>query len=120
MRVGVDLIEIARVERAVARQGQRFLDRVFTAQEQAYCHGRAASLAGRFAIKEAVAKALGTGIGDVAWTDIEVVCEDNGRPTLQLHGAAHALAGDLGLSQWEISISHSETQAIGFAVGTGR
>lgn len=120
MRVGVDLIEITRVERALARQGQRFADRVFTPQEQAYCNGRAASLAGRFAIKEAVAKALGTGIGDVAWLDIEVVCEDNGRPTLQLHRAAAELAAELGLEEWAISISHSQSHAIGFVIGAGR
>lgn len=119
LSVGVDLIEVERVEGGVARLGQRFLDRIFTPQEQAHCQGRAASLAGRFAIKEAVGKALGTGIGDIRWKDVEVVCEANGRPRLVLHGAAAALAQAQGLRHWSISISHTDTHAIGFVVATG-
>jgi holo-[acyl-carrier protein] synthase len=118
---GVDMIEIARLEQSVARHGQRFLDRVFTPQEQAACAGRAASLAGRFAVKEAVAKALGTGIGDVGWTDVEVVVRaKNGRPELVLHGQAQQLAAQLGLHEWSISISHTENLAIGLAVAMGQ
>lgn len=117
---GVDIIEIARVERSIARHGARFLDRIFTPQEQTYCAGRAASLAGRFAVKEAVAKALGTGIGDIRWTDVEVVVEgENGRPLLRLHDQAQALAARLGLQEWSISISHTDSLAIGFAVALG-
>ncbi len=89
---GVDLIEIARIERAIDRHGERFFQRFFTAQEIEFCAGRAGSLAGRFAIKEAVAKALGTGIGDFNWTDIEVVCDGRGRPELVLHNRALELA----------------------------
>ncbi|MFQ5435186.1 MAG: holo-ACP synthase [Anaerolineae bacterium] len=113
---GIDLIEVDRIERGIARHGQRFLDRFFTPQEQAFCEGRAASLAGRFAVKEAVGKALGTGIGDVSWVEIEVVCDGRGRPELVLHGRAQNLAEQLGLTSWSISLSHTDTHAIGLAV----
>ena len=117
---GIDLIEIARIERARDRHGERFLQRFFTQQEIEFCEGRASSLAGRFAVKEAVAKALGTGIGDFNWTDIEIVCDGRGRPELLLHNRALELAGRQGLSEWSISISHTDTQAIGLAVAIGR
>jgi holo-[acyl-carrier protein] synthase len=113
---GIDLIEIARIERAAARHGARFYNRFFTAQEQAHCAGRPAGLAGRFAVKEAVAKALGTGIGDVRWTDVEVVCDSRGRPELHLHNNARELAAAQGIHHWSISLSHSRSHAIGFAV----
>ncbi len=113
---GVDLIEIDRIERGIARHGQRFLDRFFTAREQAYCNGRFDSLAGRFAVKEAVGKALGTGIGDIRWVDVEIVNDENGRPELILHDAAKILADKLGLTAWSISLSHTDTHAIGFIV----
>lgn len=116
---GVDLIDVARVSEALHRHGPRFLDRVFTAAEQRYCAGDARRLAGRFAVKEAVAKALGTGIGDVRWVEIEIVCDPRGRPELTLHGAAQTLAADRGLVQWSISLSHTETHAVGFAVALG-
>jgi holo-[acyl-carrier protein] synthase len=116
---GVDIIEVNRVERSIARHGQLFLDRIFTPQEQAYCSGRITSLAGRFAVKEAVGKVLGTGIGDICWTDVEVVNDERGRPELRLHGPAQKLADDLRLTQWSISLSHTDTHAIGLAVATG-
>jgi holo-[acyl-carrier protein] synthase len=119
LAVGVDMIEVARIERGLARFGRRFVERFFTIQEQIYCAGRVERLAGRFAVKEAVAKALGTGIGDVRWTDIEVVCDGRGRPELVLHNEANELAAQLGLNQWSISLSHTETHAIGFAVALG-
>jgi holo-[acyl-carrier protein] synthase len=113
------MIEIARIERAAARHGDRFYRRFFTPQEIAHCQGRAASLAGRFAVKEAVAKALGTGIGDFNWTDVEVICDGRGRPELLLHNRAREIAADQGLSQWSISLSHTDTHAIGLAVAAG-
>ena len=119
LRTGVDIIEIARVERVMARSGPHFLARIFTPQEQAYCQGRMDSLAGRFAVKEAVAKALGTGIGEMTWVEIEVVSDELGRPELVLYGAAKRLADELGLLEWSISLSHTETHAIGFAVAIG-
>jgi len=111
------MIEIARIEWGMQRHGGRFLARFFTEQEQAYCNGRAASLAGRFAVKEAVGKALGTGIGDIRWVDVEVVCDGRGKPELVLHNAARELAASRGLTTWAISLSHTETHAIGFVVG---
>ena len=119
LATGVDLIEIERVRRGLDRYGPRFSDRFFTAAEQAQCAGRAASLAGRFAVKEAVGKALGTGIGDVAWKDIEVLNDERGRPRLTLHNAAEALAAAQGLRHWSISLSHTATHAVGMAVAMG-
>jgi holo-[acyl-carrier protein] synthase len=118
MSVGVDMIEVARIERAARRHGRRFYDRFFTPQEQERCAGRATSLAGRFAVKEAVAKVLGTGIGDIRWTDVEVVCDGRGKPELALHNEARALADRLGLTCWAISLSHTQSHAIGFVVAS--
>ncbi|MCB8936194.1 MAG: holo-ACP synthase [Candidatus Promineofilum sp.] len=116
LAVGVDILEVERMTRGVARFGDRFCDRFFTAREQEQCNGRATSLAGRFAVKEAVGKALGTGIGDVGWKEIEIVSDDSGRPTLALHGAAARLAAERGLGEWAISLSHTGTHAVGMAV----
>jgi holo-[acyl-carrier protein] synthase len=116
LATGIDLIEVARIERAAARHGDRFYRRFFTEQEIDFCQGRATSLAGRFAVKEAVAKALGTGIGDFNWTDIEVVCDGRGKPDLVLHNQAKQMAEDKGLQLWSISLSHTDTHAMGLAV----
>lgn len=116
LATGVDIIEIDRIERSINRFGDKMRNRIFTPQEQAYCAGKLPSLAGRYAIKEAVSKALGTGIGDVSFTDIEVVNDERGKPELVLHNNAKILANKLGLNQWSISISHTTTHAIGFAV----
>lgn len=117
--MGIDIIEVARIERSIERLGQRFLDRIFTIQEQKYCEGRPERLAGRFAVKEAVGKALGIGIGDVRWQEIEVINDRRGRPVLALHGDAKDLAENLGLHNWSISMSHSEANAVGMAVALG-
>lgn len=116
---GVDLILVARIEAAVARFGPRFLQRVYTLEEQRYCAGRGAALAVRWAAKEATAKALGCGIGDVEWREIEVVRDARGAPALRLHGAAAALAQTRGLSRWALSLSHDDGRAIAFVVATG-
>ncbi len=118
LRTGVDIVEIERVRSAVARHGARLLARVYTPGEQQGCAGRAESLAGRFAAKEAVAKALGSGIwrDDVLWTEIEVLRGESGEPLLQLHGGAAARAARLGLGGWSLSISHDRTRAIAFVV----
>jgi holo-[acyl-carrier protein] synthase len=121
LRTGVDLIEIQRVRTAVDRYGDRFLARVYTLGELAVCNQRTESLAARFAAKEAVVKALGTGVWrcGIGWTDIEVLREPgSGAPTLILHGAAHVRAAELGLRQWSLSLSHDHTQAIAFVVAT--
>ncbi len=119
LTTGIDLIEIERVRRGLERYGARFANRFFTTDEQAQCAGRAASLAGRFAVKEAVGKALGTGIGDVAWKDIEVLNDERGRPQLTLHNAAERLASERGLSDWAVSLSHTATHAVGLVVAQG-
>lgn len=116
MRVGVDIIEVARIQRAIERHGERFFARFFTPAERAYCGNRISSLAARLAAKEAVAKAIGTGIGDIRWVEIEVLADERRRPTLTLHGDAARLAAELGLTEWDISLSHTETQAIAFVV----
>lgn len=116
LRAGVDLIEVARIAETVNRFGERFLKKCFTPAEQAAAGGQAASLAVRFAAKEAVAKALGCGIGDVSWLEIEIVSAANRQPELHLHGNAQRLAAQLGLHQWAVSLSHTHTQAIAFVV----
>src|SRR5690242_9842505 len=103
--IGVDLIERARVRQAHTRFGERFLRRVFTETELAQAGGRIERLAGRFAAKEACAKALGTGIGAVAWREIEIVRHDGGKPGIRLSGAAAARAASLGLTAFDVSIS---------------
>ncbi len=117
LSTGIDLLEIERIQGMIARHGGRFLERVFTPQEIAELGGNVASLAGRFAAKEAVAKALCTGIGPVAWREIEILRGPSRQPVLSLHGAAARLAEQLGLSQWSVSISHTQTHAVAVAVG---
>ena len=122
LRTGVDLIELNRVQSAVDAHGDHFLDRVYTQAELAYCQGRASSLAARFAAKEAVAKALATGIWrqGITWTDIEVLSDpESGAPLLNLHGAAADLAQGLGLTTWSLSLSHDRGHAIAFVTALG-
>ena len=119
LRTGVDLIEIDRVEEVVRRHGSRYLDRIYTPAEQSQSRQNTQFLAGRFAAKEAVAKALGTGIGDVGWLDIEILGDEQNAPLLNLVGAAKKRAGELGLENWSVSISHSMTHAVAFAVAIG-
>ena len=119
LRTGVDLIEIERVQMAIERQGQRFLTRVYTPAELAYCGERTESLAARFAAKEAVAKALGTGIWrlGIGWRDIEVGRDtESGAPFPLLTGAAAERSATLQISEWSLSLSHDRRCAIAFAV----
>ncbi len=111
LRCGIDTIEISRVEDGIAHFGERFLNRFFTADERSDCGNQTHRLAARIAAKEAVAKALGTGIGDVSWREIEVRSDARGRPVLHLYGAAARLSADLGLTQWDISLTHTQTDA---------
>jgi len=119
LRTGIDLVEIERLQSVIGRYGARFLERVFTPQELQEVGRNPVSLAGRFASKEAVAKALGTGIGAIAWCEIEVLRGPERQPVLHLHGAAAQLADELGLSQWSISLSHTQTHAVAVAVAIG-
>jgi holo-[acyl-carrier protein] synthase len=119
LATGVDLIEVTRVEAVVARHSQRFLRRIFTPAELSLCAGRTESLAAHFAAKEAVAKALGCGIGPVTWLEIEILGDEQNAPRLQLHGAAQGLAGRLGLETWSLSLSHTREHAVAVAVALG-
>ena len=116
---GVGLIEVERVTGVIARHGIRFLERVFTPSELTEGREHPASLAARFAAKEAVAKALGTGIGPVGWREIEILHGMARQPELHLHGAASRLASEQNLTAWSISLSHSETNAIAMVVAIG-
>ena len=113
---GVDLVEIERVQSIVKRHGERFLSRVYTNRERQETGEKPESLAARFAAKEAVAKALGTGIGPVKWTEIEIIHSPSHQPVLKLHGNAAQLAKELRLDHWSISLSHSRSQAIAMVV----
>jgi holo-[acyl-carrier protein] synthase len=115
--VGVDLVEVARISQTVARFGQRFLQRVFTPEELQESQLRILWLAGRFAAKEACAKALGTGIGaGAAWREIQVLRQPTGKPALRLQGAAAARAASLGLYAFDLSISHTHEHALAVVV----
>jgi len=115
--VGIDIIEIERVEAALARFGERFLRRVFTPMEVALFRGRPHELAARFAAKEAVMKALGTGVRGVAWREIEVLPNRRGKPLVFLHGRARERAEALGIRGLDVSMSHSRRYAVALAVG---
>ena len=115
--VGVDIIEIERIERALEKFGARFLGRVYTPLEVAFCRGRVSELAARFAAKEAVMKALGTGARGVAWREIEVLPNHRGKPLVYLRGRAAARAERIGLTALDISMSHSREFAVAFVVG---
>jgi holo-[acyl-carrier protein] synthase len=119
LSTGVDLIEIARIEEVVARHGKHYLERIYTPAELEYCGKRAESLAGRFAAKEAAVKALGCGIGDVSWKEIEVLGDERNAPVLVLHGEAAARAKELGLTTWSVSISHSQSHVVALVVAIG-
>ncbi len=115
--VGVDLIERDRLLRAYARFGERFLRRVFTPIELEQGGWKVERLVGRFAAKEACAKALGTGMISVAWREIEVLRLPGGKPSLRLHGRAAARALRLGLTAFDVSISDTATHAVAVVVG---
>lgn len=117
---GIDLVDFPRIEQMVKRHGQRFLDRVFTASEQAYAESNKngmEKLAGRFAAKEAILKLLGTGWrGKIAWTDIEVVNNSTGQPEVGLSGEVEKIADKLGIKHISVSITHTANFAIASAV----
>jgi holo-[acyl-carrier protein] synthase len=119
LSTGVDLIEIDRVQTVIARHGEKYLNRIYTSNELEQSSRRPESLAVRFAAKEAVSKALGCGIGEVAFKDIEVLSDEHNAPVLRLHGAAERKAGELGLKTWSISLSHDLKQAIVMVVAIG-
>lgn len=115
---GVDIIEVARIDEAIIRHGERFFNRFFTPQELIDAEGRTPALAARFAAKEAVSKALGCGIGPVSWKDIEILRNHQRCPRVVLHGPAQALARALGLTTWAVSLSHTHEHAMAVVVAT--
>ena len=116
LTTGVDIVEIPRVQRVLAGYGPRFLERIFTEGEIAYCRGRAPNLAARFAAKEATMKALGTGTRGVSWKDIEVLRRESGEPHIRLQGRAEERAQRLGVVEISLSLSHCQEYAVAFVV----
>ncbi len=119
---GIDIVEVGRLRKLIERHGDRFLVRCFTAEEVAYARKRpqrfAEHLAARFAAKEAVMKVLGTGLRHgIGWCDIEVVRLPTGQPTLRLDGQAAAIAREMGIGRWHLSLSHISTHATASAIG---
>ncbi len=119
LHAGIDTIEIVRIEAAVTRWGERFLHRVYTERELAYCRGKSQRLAGRFAGKEAVSKALGVGIRTLRWRDIEILPDRRGKPHVHLHGRAADIATRERIIGFDISITHSRTDATVAVVAWG-
>ena len=118
LKTGIDLIEVERFRSQRPEIRKRFIDRVYTEAEQDYCRDNDQHLAGRFAAKEAVAKALGCGIGGIEWQEIEILNDELGAPVLHLHGKAAERAERLGLTLWSVSITHLKEYAAAVAVGS--
>jgi len=116
---GVDLCNPARIKKAIIRHGERFLRRVFTEREIAYCSAKSnpyPSYAARFAAKEAAMKLLGAGLASVGFSEVEVTILESGAPAIVFHGRAKALAETLGVSRIVLSLSHEKNMAIAMAV----
>ena len=119
LAVGVDVIARERVMRAYDRFGERFLRRVFTEREVEEAGGRIEKLVSRFAAKEAASKALGTGIGQIAWRELEIQRLAGGKPALNLSGRAAQRARELGLTALDVSMSDTRTHVFAIVVGVG-
>jgi holo-[acyl-carrier protein] synthase len=124
LSVGVDIVELDRVRRAVERYGERFLARIYTPEEMARYRDRLPELAARFAAKEAVSKALGVGLNHISahgigWQEVEVLPDRLGKPVVHLSGRAKELAEEQGLHDWAISLSHGRDHAVAFVVALG-
>ena len=115
--IGIDMVAIPRVQAVLDRHPSRFLRRVYTPEEVAFCRGRVPELAARFAAKEAVMKALGTGARGVAWREIEVLPNRRGKPLVYLYGRAQKRAERIGLRDLDVSLSHEREFAIASVVG---
>jgi holo-[acyl-carrier protein] synthase len=122
--IGVDLVRQARIEQAIGRYGDRFLSRVFTAREIAYCRGKswaAAGFAMRFAAKEAFSKALGVGLrrDGIRWREVEVIPNSMGKPELFVNGRAAALCAEAGITAMHLSLSDEDGRALAMVVLEG-
>jgi holo-[acyl-carrier protein] synthase len=118
LQTGIDLIEVARLQKAIERHGEKFLNRIFTERELEQLRDDIPSLAARWAAKEAVAKALRTGIGDVSWQEIEILRGPVREPVLTLYGAAEKIAEKEGIKNWSVSLSHTQDFAVAMVVAT--
>jgi holo-[acyl-carrier protein] synthase len=121
LSTGVDILYIPRVEKALERYGQRFLDRCFTAPEIRSCRGFAAEFAARYAAKEAVSKTLGVGLrvmarNGIQFHDVEILPDRYGKPHVHLHGYAAECAQKLGLKEWAVSLTHEKEYTVAFVV----
>ncbi len=119
LRSGIDTIEISRLDEVNPEIRKRFIARVYTPTEIAQARNRTEALTGLFAAKEAVSKALGTGIGYVHWQDIEIHHLNSGQPVVRLYGNARLVADQLGLKSWSVSISHDRDKVVAMAVAIG-
>jgi holo-[acyl-carrier protein] synthase len=115
--IGVDIVEIARLEKAIARWGEDFLSRIYTDSELRLYRKNPSSLAARFAAKEAVIKALGKPTAVISMRDIEILSDRGGRPVVNLYGKAQSQAKGLGLDKLAITLSHSKEHAVAFVSG---
>jgi len=115
--LGVDIVKVERIARAIAKFGQRFADRVLTPREQRYVRQRPETFAGRWAAKESVSKVLGLGVRGVGWRDIEVERLPTGQPSIVLHGRAAQRAEQLGMGRIAVSITHEAEFAVAVAFG---
>ena len=116
--IGIDIIEIARIKKAIARWGERFLHRIYTDMELNLYSKSHQALAVRFASKEAVMKLLGTGRKGINWREIETLSHPSGKPLINLYGRAQSEASKLGIKEIAVSLSHSKEYAIASAIGT--
>jgi holo-[acyl-carrier protein] synthase len=115
--LGIDIIKVERIRSSLARFGDRFTNRVLTPSEQRYVRGRAETMAGRWAAKEAVSKVLGLGVRGIGWRDIEIERLPTGQPAVRLHGRAQARAEQLGMGRIAVTISHEADYAVAMAFG---
>jgi holo-[acyl-carrier protein] synthase len=119
--IGVDIVEISRLERAIQEHGDRFVNRVFTRREIEYCQLVARKVeryATRFAAKEAARKAIGaaTPVLALSWQDVEIISSTEGAPQLQFHGRAAEIVRELNITRAHVSLSHAQEQAVAFVV----
>jgi len=115
--LGVDIVKVERIARAIGKHGRRFAARVLTVAEDAYVRDRPENFAGRWAAKEAVSKVLGLGVRGVGWREIEIVRLPTGQPTVRLHERALRRADQLGMERISVSISHEHEYAVAIAFG---
>jgi len=117
LRIGIDIIEVSRIQQAIACWHGSFLERIYTEAELDGCRNITSSLAARFAAKEAVKKAFGSDAKGLRWREIEILSNDDGVPLVQLHGRAQTRAREIGITGFSISLSHTRQHAIAFVIG---